>query len=973
MTHDNRSAAVPSKRVRLAQALALIALVAALVGALGPAERVRTTYSWPPKDLPAGAPSNAWYTPLLLVRHRPEAISARIPCTLAPALPNAGSPVTVLATARHPERSEGLAVTKLGDRLVLAIGGTTLDQARLRPGHANVGECAYDLRLGAGAWSIEGGPNQVARGGRLETLPKVSGLFSGLDLRSGTAPAIEVTTTVHATRTTLRQTVAWTLAVLGAIIALLLVSVERTPRPWSVTRRATRAAVSHAHPVDAVVAAALVGWWFLSPAFFDDGWIQAREQMFSSSRGFSIYYHALATNLPLDYWVEWMHHWVAQASNALLILRIPTLACLASVWVFCRWIFVRVQDSPSSESPLALWALACAFLLGAMAWGMTLRPEPVTGLLVVGVMACMVRFRERETAASVAAGAGLVTLALTAHPAGVVSLAAVAVAAPVLVRWAWSHLAGATAIVASACALLTTLLFVGSDLGQRVLDAQTIATYPAVTAEWRDETARYVLLAYEPYGTPLRRASVVLILLAVLAFVLRRRRNGWSLLDFPAAVLAVGLLLLIATPSKWPWHFGTLIGIGAVTVAAETEHLRRAASLSRNWRAWPLLAVGAATIVGAWSWRTRAHWNPADLRTLDWTPAFETNFSLSQLAGFVPVILLAVALLVALIRGRRSHLHAVPWRVASWTAPVLAVPTIVFTAATLVADTAKTSSWTLARQNIETIVGDPGCGLADDMLVSVAESARPLSTSAIGRAERTPAWVPPAPVASLQRFALGPAAEGSTSSPWFTLPADRRVGVFVAGTLAPSDSLWLEWGRVRRGRIDRLGTDEFTHVLDSLSGNARWRFFAAEDLPAPEPRATSVRITFRADISPGSAVAVTAPVTYANRRLGPEMSSAGSRTLVYPEVLPYFPCTQLPVLRDGAVEVPQHVVTTDNGFSVLSEDVSSSFLGLLDLYEIERVPVAGTKSQPEPVLVFAVDRLIPGAKLVPPDRATFTS
>ncbi len=973
MTSDDRSVAAPTRRVRIAQALALTALVAAAVGALGPAERVRTTYAWPPKDLPTGAPRNAWYTPLVLVRHRPEAISARIPCSL-PALPGAGSPVRVLGTARYPERTEGLAVTKRGDQLVLAIGETTLDRVRLRPARAGPGECAYDLRLGAGAWSIKGGPGQLKRGGALETLPKVTGLFSELDLRSSTPPSIEVTTAVHATRTTTRQGVAWTLAVLAAITALLLVSVERKPRPRSGTRRALRAAKAHSHPVDAVVGVSLLGWWVIAPAFFDDGWIAAREQMFASSRGFSIYYNTLATNMPLDYWLEWANHWLAQATSALLVLRLPTLACLATTWVLCRWIFARVRASSSGGSAIALWALACGFLISAIAWGMTLRPEPFTGLLVVAIIACVVRFLERGTVASVAAGAVLIPLALTAHPAGVVSLAAVLVAAPTLVRWAWPHLADATAIVAGACALLTTLLLVGSDLEQRLLDARTTATYTGFAPEWRDETARYVLLSYDLYGTPLRRASVVLILLAVLAFVLRRRqRNGWSLLDFPASVLAVGLLLLIATPSKWPWHFGTLIGIGAVAVATETEYLRRAATLSRRWRALPFLAVGAAAIVGAWSWRTRAHWNPVDLRTLDWRPALENDLPLSQLAGALPVALLAVALLVALARGRRGQLHAVPWRVASWTAPVLAVPVLVFTAATLVVDSAKTSSWTLARQNIETIVGDPGCGLAEDLFVSVRSSARALSTSGVHRSAPVPGWVPRAPVAALPRFALGPAAEGSTTSPWFTLPTRRRVGLFVAGFPAPSDRVWIDWGVRHRGRVEELRSDEFTTVRGGLSQDAPWRFFAAGDLPAPAPGATLVRVTFRTDVLPGSAVAVTAPVTYVNRRLAPEMSRAGSRTLVYPELLPYFPCTQLPVLRDGVVEVPQQVVTTDNGFSVLSGDVSSPFLGLLDLYELERVPLADTKNQPRSVLVFGVNRLIPGIELAPPVRMTFTS
>ena len=57
----------------------------------------------------------------------------------------------------------------------------------------------------------------------------------------------------------------------------------------------------------------LVGWWIAAPILWDDGWVVARERTFAASGGFSTYYDALGVNLPLDYWVEWLHHWLAEA------------------------------------------------------------------------------------------------------------------------------------------------------------------------------------------------------------------------------------------------------------------------------------------------------------------------------------------------------------------------------------------------------------------------------------------------------------------------------------------------------------------------------------------------------------------------------------------------------------------------------------------------------------------------------------
>ena len=271
-----------------------------------------------------------------------------------------------------------------------------------------------------------------------------------------------------------------------------------------------------------MVALALLGWCVIAPVNFDDGWVIQREQMFDSSKGFSTYYSNFGVNLPLDYWLEWVHHWLAEASTALIVFRVPVFLVLMVAWMLCRWMASQIQASAPREDRINTWILACAFILGSFAWGMTMRPEPVTALFVTGVAACMVRFLTREGAAPVALASALTVLALTAHPAGVVSLASVVVVGPKLFRWARSRLAPAVTIVSAASALLATLAFIGADLDQRLVDAETTQD---TSVPGRDELQRYAYLWEEPFGTPLRRAFVVLILLAVVAFVLRRQRT----------------------------------------------------------------------------------------------------------------------------------------------------------------------------------------------------------------------------------------------------------------------------------------------------------------------------------------------------------------------------------------------------------------------------------------------------------------
>jgi hypothetical protein len=953
-------------RIQIAQLLAFVALVAALVGALGPAEDVRSTYAWPPPTL-SGEPTRVWYTPLLLIRHRPESIAARVPCSLPPALPRAERPLLVLATARFPQQAGGLSVTSTRDRLVLSVAGEAFQRVALARGAE--ADCFYELRLAGGRWQLSGGPARLAASGTLESMPVVTGLFSALDLRRGEPPRIEVTTAVHRTEPLLRQTFAWTLGALCAFAALALVAFERRPRTRRSLQVGRRAAVTHAHPADGLVAIALLSWWVLSPTFLDDGWIIARERMFSRAGGFTNYFDAFGANIPNDYWLEWVQHWLAD--NSLLVARVPSLLCLAAVWLLCRVVLERsVRGSVGTSSP-ALWALASGFLAGALAWGMTVRPEPVTALFVVAVLVCIVRFLEREGAAPLALIALLLPFAFTSHHASFVALAPLVVTAPALLRWARPNVSAASAMVTSSIAVLTILLFVGADLDQRRADAETYASFGG-GHNWRAEILRYAQLLEFPYGTPLRRASIALLALTLLAFLLRDRAVRRPLLDLPAQSLAVALVLFVAIPSKYAWHFGALVGLGAVALATETARLRNEAATHAGWRGRPFIVLGAAILASAWCWSPRPAWGPVDLRTLDWTPGIERLLPFATLSILLPVALLGGRLLVARSRRDERGLQDSPWRVASWIGPLVLLPLIVFTVGMLAADGLRTDSWTLARQNLGALTGNVGCGLADDLVVPETGSVRLLRSSGPDGDEPVPTWLPAAPVAGLTRFALAPTERASVSSRWFALPEDRRVGLYLLGTPESSDELALDWGRVRDGRIVAAGRDAITlETVPKASSAASWRFVTATELPDPPPNARLVRVTFRSATPAGSLLVATAPFAYTSERLT-RVLAASESSLVGPWYVAMFPCVRLPRLSGGVVEPPSQIVVPRR--SPTPTQISQSpFEGVLDLYPPEPLPIDDSPAPPSDVVVFAVDERIPGGALVPAREARAAS
>ena len=956
------------RRIRIAEWLAFAGLVAACLAAIGPAEKLRTTYSWPPAALPSGTPDREWYTPLLLAAQVPETLSVDVPCKTASALRDAGDPVTVLASSRSPDSAQRFAITRSDGELTYKVGDAILARVPVDRAPSGAG-CRYRITLDDGRWSLSGGAENLELGGDLGYMPVVSGLVSELDLRAGPAPTASVTTGVHATRTTTWQAIGWTAAALAIVMALVLVTFAHVPRrPWRTLRTGARATLRGVRAVDAVVGASLLAWWVLSPVFFDDGWTIARQRGFATSRGFSTYYNGLGTNLPNDYWLDWAQHWITQSFDTLVILRIPTLLCLAAVWALCRWTLSRVGQDGTSTRGLPEWVLAAVFLTGAMAWGMTLRPEPIIAVLVTGALVCAVWFSHGGGVRALAVLAALVPLAVTGHHSGLVVLAPLLVIAGPVLRWARTEFAAAVAIVVSSFALLVTLAFVGSDIAQRATDADATRLYGGVTETWRDEAARYGYLSISVFADPVRRGWVAVILLAVLAFVLRRQRERTSL-DVGSASLGIALVLLVATPSKWPWHFGALVGIAAVAVASETIRLRTDAADARGWSARPFVVVGAALLALVWAAGIREPWNDHDLRSLDWTLS-SSWFSAKTIAvGFG--LLLAGAVVVTL--RRRQPLADVPWQFATSAALLVTLPITAFTVGMLATDAVKTDGWTLTRQNLQSLHGDPGCGFADELVVPAMGSVRPLATADEGRA-RVPAWLPPPPVEGVDRFALGPAPGGPLESPWYMVSGDRPIGIFVSGA-GSSNALSLEWGRSRRDAIESLGRGPVV-IGDGPhdEGALPWRLALASELPQAPTNADAVRVVFEDRISRGSAVGVSAPVTYTSETLDGRLGDSASTSLVHPTVLPYFPCVRQPAIRNGVAQVPDRILSQPGlpNPAVVIGDLSP-FMGLVSLYSLERLSLADSANPPTGSLLFNVDKRLQGAIEARPDSATAAS
>jgi hypothetical protein len=423
----------------------------------------------------------------------------------------------------------------------------------------------------------------------------------------------------------------------------------------------------------------------------------------------------------------------------------------------------------------------------------------------------------------------------------------------------------------------------------------------------------------------------------------------------------------VVTPSKLPWHFGTLIGFAALAAGSETARLVSDAHRTRGWQIRPFVVVGATMLAAAWSWFPRNSWSDLDLRTLSWTLGIEQRITFAKAAGLLPVVVLAIVALLTVARSGRGRLKDAPWRTAIWSVPLLAVPLIAFTVGVLVADGLKTRSWTLSRQNIETLRGDLRCGLADDSVVPLRHSMRALQATIQSTSSVAASWLPPAPVTGLLRFPIGPPPTPTSAarSPWFRLSAARKIGFFLTGTPGTSDTLELEWGRggatgVKPFRADRVSADFGT---DAEPDRVAWRFYSAGDLPSVPSNATAVRFALRADQGAGTQIGLTAPVTYHDGRLITLLDQR-QPSLALPNLLPYVPCIRQPVVT-GVAEAPNAIVAFRDSLWPLAAP-ASPFAELSNLYSIVRLPLSDSTDPPGEVALYQVDRHIDGGVVAPP-------
>jgi hypothetical protein len=608
---------------------------------------------------------------------------------------------TVLATARRPAESGGLRIALRNRSVAVEIGG--VEAARAPWPSA----CPLTLEVSDGTLRVGGRAVRLSTGAPGE-MPIVTGLFTELDLRTGSPPKMTVTSRDYATSATARQLVAGAAAVILALLALWLMSSARLRRPDQARDRIL-SALRGRDWVDAAVVSVLVAWWIVAPAHVDDGWVSAINRVFGDFGHVTFYFDHWGVIAPSSYWLTWLNHWVVGSSTDLVFVRLPVLGVLLTTWFVCRRCLSLSLGAKAERR--ALWVLGASYLVGALAWGMTLRPEAIVALLALVSLWAMLSFAQAPRTASLAVATIAVVLAVAAHPTGVVAFAPLAAAAPTVLRTLRVSKVLAGTILGLALAglsLIVVLVFFNTDWGHLAADAKIARAGATHNFSVLDEHTRYTGFDQDGAGMPLPRLSLALMILSfvsVLTWVLSRPQRVSVL---PAWSVGLGLASLALVPSKWVWHFGALVALTAVAVAAEFERLAEERQ-SRLGTARRVVALGVVFGMALLAWTAPGFTATAIAFHDLWGYAFNTDIWViaSGLAGAV----IAVAISSARRRGEGSQQLA---RSTAWTLVGFSVLAIAFTIGLHVVDAVR-SPWTAARQNLHVLMGVSNCGLADHL------------------------------------------------------------------------------------------------------------------------------------------------------------------------------------------------------------------------------------------------------------------
>jgi arabinosyltransferase A len=361
---------------------------------------------------------------------------------------------------------------------------------------------------------------------------------------------------------------------------------------------------------DIGVVGTLLLWHLIGAISSDDGYNLAIARV-SPAAGYNANYYRFfgATEAPFDWYQSVLAH-MASISTDSVWMRLPATAAAIATWLIISRCVLPRLGRRLAVNRVAVWTAGAVFLAAWLPFNNGLRPEPLIAFGAVATWVLMENAIGTRRSWPAAIAIIVAVFSVTLAPQGLIALAPLLVGARAVARIIRSRrpadgLIAPLATLASSMSVIFVIVFRDQTLAN-VAESARIKYVVGPTIAWYQEFLRYYFLTVEDSvdSSLTRRFSVLVLLLCLfgLLAVLLRRGSLPGVASGPVwrliGTIAIGLLLLTFTPTKWAVQFGAFAGLtGALGGVAAFAFARVGLHSRRNLA----LYVTALLFVLAWA------------------------------------------------------------------------------------------------------------------------------------------------------------------------------------------------------------------------------------------------------------------------------------------------------------------------------------------------------------------------------------
>lgn len=480
-----------------------------------------------------------------LARHSPDSIKLDIAC---PAAPVSTQHLELLSTAVRNIQNQGLFVYSTLEGLEVVVGSASVDE----------------LKCGSIFLMSSSNETKVFSNGELVEILKTPIRVSTVVLNQD---AIDLDYTINAEivvrgSETTNGIVRWTLWIV-AIMAFLGLMIFSRPAQQE-KNSSSRLLFFRPDLSDIAFSSLLIFWAFAGPIYLDDGWVTLTSRLSAGWNNYFTIFQTWDARVPIGTPQYLIYHLLTYVSQNLIVLRVIPAITIFIGWRCIRSIMTLIHRGEKKSPLIYIFVVYSSF---SMSWLMTIRPEPFVSTLSLLSLHHVLRFQRHKSPIDVLVACIYSGLSLGIHTSGAVAITPLFYAAWVLLK---DKEFDVRSRISLAIKSASVLIFIGLS---------TVFLATDLTA-WRengrlfeqavnqlgvsDEIQRYrLVISGFPYDSMLRRTYLLLIgLCLTVSFVLfakRRLTLGFLLVIGPT-------MFLLITPTKWPWHFGSTVGLVSVSL-----------------------------------------------------------------------------------------------------------------------------------------------------------------------------------------------------------------------------------------------------------------------------------------------------------------------------------------------------------------------------------------------------------------------